>query len=121
MTDASAFGAKAQKGNDMSSKHTPGPWKWSNLYLTLDGRPTWSLIGNGGYGILSCDGDGNSPQGLGPTGAYNASLIAAAPDLLEALRNTRSLLSAFVSTEYGDSIAIVTMAQADAAIAKAGG
>lgn len=35
----------------------------------------------GGYGILSCDGVGNSPQGL--NNEANARLIAAAPELLD--------------------------------------
>jgi hypothetical protein len=67
-------------------KHTPGPWYWSNSYKTRDERLTWSLIGANGYGILSCDGEANSPQGLGDTGATNARLIAAAPELLGALQ-----------------------------------
>jgi hypothetical protein len=68
------------------SKHTPGPWHWSNRYKTSDNeRFTWSLIGANGYGILSCDGEENSPQGLGESGATNARLIAAAPELLDAL------------------------------------
>lgn len=65
------------------SKHTPGAWKWSDDYQDRRGEKTWSLLGKDGYGILSCDGIGNSPQGLGNDD--NARLIAAAPDLLEAL------------------------------------
>jgi len=69
-----------------AAKHTPGPWYWSNEYLTSDNeRNTWTLLGFGGYGILSCDGDANSPHSLGASGEANASLIAAAPELLEAL------------------------------------
>ena len=68
----------------MTSKHTPGPWYWSHDYKTCDGRATWSLIGSDGYGILSCDGEENSPQGLND--GANARLIAAAPELLEALK-----------------------------------
>ena len=63
-------------------KHTPGPWDWSFRYTTEDSRSTWTLLGDGGYGILSCDGEGNSPQGIGDEA--NARLIAAAPDLLDA-------------------------------------
>ena len=69
------------------AKHTPGPWEWSDKYRTADSeRNTWSLLGDGGYGILSCDGDENSPQSLGKSGEANARLIAAAPDLLEAAK-----------------------------------
>lgn len=63
---------------------TRGPWKWSRQYQTYDGRSTYSLLGANGYGILSCDGEGNSPHGLGDHG--NANLIAAAPALYEALQ-----------------------------------
>ena len=66
----------------MEAKHTPGPWRWSDFPRASDGGYTWSLIGQGGYGILSCDGEGNSPQGIGDYD--NARLIAAAPELLEA-------------------------------------
>lgn len=67
------------------SGHTSGPWSWSNGYQTMDGRKTWSLIGADGYGILSCDGEENAPQDIGDLA--NASLIAAAPDLLDALKS----------------------------------
>lgn len=69
----------------MNTKHTPGEWYWTDAYpKSSDGERTWSLIGAGGYGILSCDGVGNSPQGL--NNEANARLIAAAPELLEALK-----------------------------------
>lgn len=71
------------------SKHTPGPWKWSDAHSATDERYTWSLLGASGYGILSCDGEGNSPQGLGDFA--NARLIAAAPELLEALKQVTRL------------------------------
>lgn len=69
----------------MNTKHTPGEWYWTDAYpKSSDGERTWSLIGAGGYGILSCDGVGNSPQGL--NNEANARLIAAAPELLEQLQ-----------------------------------
>jgi hypothetical protein len=67
------------------SKHTPGPWYWDDGYRASEDRKTWSLIGSHGYGILSCDGEENSPQGLNDHA--NARLIAAAPELLDALRD----------------------------------
>ena len=67
------------------SGHTPGPWKWSSGYETIDGRPTWSLVGEtDGYGILSCDGEENSPQGMNDEA--NARLIAAAPTMYDYIR-----------------------------------
>lgn len=69
---------------------TPGEWYWSDAYPTQDGRETWSLIGDGGFGILSCDGDENSPQSVN---AATAELIAACdPDTIRALLEERDAL-----------------------------
>ena len=75
----------------MNTKHTPGEWYWTDAYpKSSDGERTWSLIGAGGYGILSCDGVGNSPQGL--NNEANARLIAAAPELLSVLQEVLVLI-----------------------------
>lgn len=99
-------------------KHTPGPWEWTNEFKTTDNRQTYSLLGKNGYGILSCDGLENSPQCFGGTeGTANAHLIAAAPDLLEALIKLRK-----VAAEMGtDPVIREAIEQSDAAIAKAVG
>lgn len=76
------------------SKHTPGPWEWSNQYKSSDNSDTWSLIGADGYGILSCDGEANSPQSCNKA---DAQLIAAAPELLEALK----MVSGYIRTMKG--------------------
>ena len=69
---------------------TPGEWYWSDAYPTQDGRKTWSLIGDGGFGILSCDGDENSPQSVN---LADAELIAACdPDTIRALLEERDAL-----------------------------
>lgn len=71
---------------------TPGEWYWSDAYHTQDGRKTWSLIGDGGFGILSCDGEENSPQSVN---AAAAELIAACdPDTSRALLAERDQLAA---------------------------
>ena len=62
------------------SGNAPSPWAWSDEYRTIDGRATWSLVAADGYGILSCDGEENSPPGLNEPRL--ARLIAAAPILL---------------------------------------
>ena len=46
------------------SKHTPGPWRWSDEHQARDLSDTWSLIGSDGYWILSCDGKCNSHNEL---------------------------------------------------------
>lgn len=60
----------------------PAPWYWSDKYRTLDNRPTWTLLHSGStkqfgnvFGILSCDGEQNSPD------AGHRVLIASAPTL----------------------------------------
>src|SRR5690606_17958848 len=69
---------------------TPGEWYWTDAYRTPDGRKTWSLIGDGGFGILSCDGEENSPQSVN---AAAAELIAACdPDTVRALLAERDAL-----------------------------
>ena len=64
----------------MTSKHTPGPWQWSDAFTGYNGQPVWTLIGTGDglYGILTCD-QGNAPQDLNDEA--NARLIAAVPEL----------------------------------------
>jgi hypothetical protein len=83
----------------MTAKHTPGPWKAIRALIVMDvaERPVIAQM---------CD----------PAGSYhemqaNARLIAAAPDMLEALTKI------IAATEDGDEMGAVEMALA--AIAKA--
>lgn len=93
--------------------HTPGPWKWTESFETEDGRETFTLVCEKyEYGILSCDGLGNSPQSLGPQGEADAKLIVAAPELLEALHVCIEQITALCSADDVPD-------QARAAIAKA--
>jgi len=64
-------GATSTRGETMS-KHTPGPWR------TLEQGRQWTVIGNP-YFVATV-------QGQGDNGEANARLIAAAPELLEAVR-----------------------------------
>jgi len=91
----------------MAGKHTPGPWR---LFLTTDGR---ALIGIGEE-----TGEGITDRGFGTWRSgeeqiANARLIAAAPDLLEALKN----LVAIYDDEFG--IVAPEMDAARAALSKA--
>lgn len=85
----------------MSRQHTPGPWK-----VRLNQDCTFSLFGENGKKILI------SNAGLINREA-NARLIAAAPDLLEALIDCRLALDL---AHANGELAVV-----DAAIAKATG
>ena len=97
------------------TQHTPGPWRWSDEYQARDLTDTWSLLGKDGYGILSCDGKCNSPLEANKADAH---LIAAAPDLLEAIKGILNLLDSGMN---GSKALTETLADARAAIAKATG
>jgi hypothetical protein len=99
----------------MSTKHTPGPWlyitgdEWSHSVVTEEGElPS----GDMGYWTVASINKNREPQHKA-----NARLIAAAPELLEALRTLKMAIVAG-PPEY-DSADWIEMA--DAAIAKATG
>jgi len=94
------------------SGHTPGPWEWKPHG---EGYTDYGLYGPNGEEIAD-DGSawGEYKQAIDPNGA-NACLIAAAPDLLEALRGSRETISLLT---MGSHPAITVI---DAAIAKAEG
>lgn len=86
---------------------TPGEWYWSDAYPTQDGRETWSLIGDGGFGILSCDGEENSPQSVNVAAAE---LIAACdPDTIRELLAERDQLAAALEAAREDVKAVGTV------------
>lgn len=73
----------------MTTKHTPGPWTfstspegWSNTIhvAQADGAPYTDGYSDVGYIIQTCQGEDESTQ------MANARLIAAAPEMLEALK-----------------------------------
>ncbi|HHA2912873.1 TPA: hypothetical protein ACOD97_000212 [Stenotrophomonas maltophilia] len=100
----------------MTSKHTPGPWKWSGEYTHPCGKPAWTLLGRHGlYGILTCD-QGSAPQDLNDEA--NARLIAAAPELLQALQLVECVYRKNCVNEGEPSSVLHSM---QAAIAKATG
>ena len=63
--------------NMTDSKHTPGPWRWGASFDDL--RPVWYSEMSQGAGYISWDDEERKEA--------NARLIAAAPDLLEALES----------------------------------
>ena len=85
------------------SKHTPGPWQWTQH---ID--PTISIYKDG-FGQIARLYDSSAG-----TGKANARLIAAAPDLLEALQS----IIEDIDSEFGTDC---DYNKARAAIAKATG
>lgn len=89
-------------------QHTPGPWRVGNTDPLLFGRPQ----GNGSEPLGFVYGPAFPERSeVGQRAMANARLIAAAPDLLEALQYARRFLKA-----QDHDVAFV-----DAAIAKATG
>jgi hypothetical protein len=95
----------------MSNAYTPGPWKWTRTLDGLNALESDSIA----YGILVCAED-NAPQDLNDEA--NARLIAAAPDLLEAILALDDLRGAWAPPEETIKAA---WSKARAAIAKATG
>lgn len=93
----------------MTQKHTTGPWRTGDRFTTIFGPP-----------------DGNPIPlviaGLGASHPANARLLAAAPEMLEALRRAFNLIkeSGFSNGLMEDEFD-ATLKQIDAAIAKVEG
>ena len=85
------------------SKHTPGPWQWTQHF-----DPTISIYKDG-FGQIARLYDSSAG-----TGKANARLIAAAPDLLDALQS----IIEDIDSEFGTDC---DYNKARAAIAKATG
>lgn len=100
----------------MNDKHTPGPWHWDSDPVKGDptGRVRYRVttIGKTITQVYYSSFEG------GPTNAeYDARLIAAAPDLLEALKEAIEVIRKIKPLEYG----IGTIVRGEAAIRKATG
>lgn len=71
----------------MNMKHTQGPWKCYELGDEDNSWQKWSIVGNNGplaYGGDTTAGPQNSKA--------NAKIIAAAPEMLQALKDAHELL-----------------------------
>lgn len=106
----------------MTSKYTPGPWKFST-----DPQPNGCpIVGARGLMVAMLAHSVNHDDQR-EIAIANARLIAAAPDLLEALRLVTNLYASMRSTlaekypQDGWSANTMTLDQAHAAIAKAQG
>ena len=93
-----------------TATHTPGPWKF-------DGGEVWAPQGRGpdhAANVCKMTGDSQSR-------AANASLIAAAPELLEALRRMVDMFERHLDGRVGPDDAAGRWDSARDAIAKAEG
>jgi hypothetical protein len=102
----------------MSTQHTPGPWKahFEEAYFVTGpdlGRVAMMMNIKGAHGM--------GGRRSGDESAANARLIAAAPDLLEALQDLFEADMEHVLMGDGKDDQIEAIAKARAAIAKATG
>lgn len=100
--------------------HTPGPWSVFKTFNVMGGS-------DGRRGVANCGGtvDGRLPDGGEGESRANVALIAAAPDLLDALKAARGALVSLledraVSMDF-DASGNSRVLLIDAAIAKASG
>lgn len=97
----------------MSAKHSPGPW---SVYTSPDGSKLVGIGDSNAEGVADC-GFGIW-RGGDAEAIANARLIAAAPDLLEALKEARTQLEQYEAVETGEDYCDL---QINAAISKAEG
>jgi hypothetical protein len=97
------------------SKHTPGPWKWNKNYHGLDGPRGEAILDYAAYEGMWV------PDYAGDWAEANARLIAAAPELLEALQMLLVACDTSDDCQYGTLGTSFVRNIASAAIAKAEG
>lgn len=102
----------------MSTKHTPGPWATAGGSTGRYRTPTIEVRALTGGGVSQCIATVTSIA----VGQANARLIAAAPELLEALRAARDYLSCIPESAAGGDDEAARLARlASSAIRKATG
>lgn len=99
----------------MSAKHTPGPWR----YYTEPQPNGCPIVGNGQGLMVAMLAHSTRQPEQREEALANARLIAAAPELLEAIIAARKLWGDYLPA--GNSNAMKAMKLVDAAIAKATG
>ena len=83
----------------MEAKHTPGPWIVDDWQYSVPGREHVPTIVNGRDAVAeACPLWHEVGEDREPERKANAALIAAAPDLVEALESVRSNMQAISET-----------------------
>jgi len=105
----------------MTTTHTPGPWTVQTLGEKINGYPDWNS-----YCIRHLNQNvhiatvGHVDRYYEQQNEANARLIAAAPDLLAALKKSVQFVAKYAN-DHDSKIAFRMLAQMHAAIDKAGG
>ena len=100
-----------QSANTQAPLHTPGPWHCERAKIAIDGAYDYAIYTLADRQIIA-EAFGRSDVTRFHNAEANACLIAAAPDLLAALKRT---------VELADAEGFAVPAEALAAIAKAEG
>lgn len=103
----------------MSKKHTPGPWSLHRTLHEKSGSSSLVLAGDWVHGKFN--GSVIASAGTNINAENDLRLIAAAPDLLEALRALTDHVSHYAAMPHAHSDAYKDVALAHAAITKAEG
>ena len=103
----------------MKTKHTPGPWMVHTYDVNLGPYNKALDVGTSGRAVAKVIGEFENPK-VGDQARANARLIAAAPELLEALEAVTRRLE-HVLHKNGISALPTDIKNARAAIAKARG
>ena len=100
----------------MDAKHTPGPWMSQGLCYEGEERGSCCIVGEnlGGLVAAALPWTTELDEGDFPRVEANARLIAAAPDMLAALREARSFMMA-----PAEDLLWSVIGRLDAAISKA--
>jgi len=89
----------------MTTKHTEGPWA-ATLLNNMASKYWWSVSSLDGLGNTICNTPNNNSEA-----EANARLIAAAPELLEALEELLRFLPDHESEQAKKAIAIISKAK----------
>ena len=89
----------------MTIKHTPGPWRVADNMHGINNVPVHGVVDKQGMAIANC--------GNGSDSSINARMIAAAPELLDALLKTVRYLADLNGCDWikGDDVGAVDMRQ----------
>lgn len=104
--------------------HTPAPWNWNTMLSASENDKGFRVWANGQW--IADVSPINDHQGNSTNGKANARLIAAAPELLAALKSALadledSFLPMLIEAGWQPQNELAVLAKARAAIAKAEG
>ena len=85
------------------SAHTPGPWRatYNDVYWEIRSHDAW--LGDTCASYCIRDQSGGRIEGGNPVAEHNAKLMAAAPDMFDALNEIKDMWHAFRNADSSDA------------------